>query len=49
MTKNDFIGVNCSCMKDKNPFKCSHGGMFRDPFVGKEFSKIIISNEVSYS
>lgn len=34
MNKNDFIGLDCNCKNDKNPFKCSHGGMFRDSYVG---------------
>ena len=49
MTDNDFVSLECSCMNNKNPFGCSHSGMFRDSKTGELFAKLIESNEKSYS
>lgn len=49
MTDNDFVSLECSCMNSKNPFGCSHSGMFRDSKTGELFAKLIESNEKSYS
>ena len=49
MTDNDFVSLECSCMQDKNPINCNHGGMVRDKKTGYLFAKLIESNEKSYS
>ena len=41
MTKNDFIGLDCSCMKKKNPNSCGHNGVWRDKKTGEFFSNLI--------
>lgn len=41
MTKNDFVGLDCSCMEKKNPFDCSHSGVWRDKKTGEFFSNLI--------
>lgn len=41
--------MECECMNDINPSSCNHSGMFRDKYTGYFFTKLIITNEVSYS
>ena len=41
MTKNDFVGLDCSCMEKTSPSECGHSGVWRDKKTGEFFSDLI--------
>lgn len=48
-TDNEFSGVECECIRDKNTENCNHPDVFLDESVHKLLLNVLRSNEISYS
>lgn len=49
MTKNEFFGSNCECIKSKDPVDCNHGTLISDKFLAEFVANTLFSYEVGYS
>lgn len=47
--RNEFMGIECECMKDKVPKRCVHEFMIQDQMVLKLYHQTLITNEVTYN
>lgn len=49
ITKNEFIGINCDCMKQKSAENCNHPNIMVDSYVHMLIANVLKSNERSYT
>ena len=49
ITKNEFFGINCDCMFDKDTTNCSHGLLISDSYWIKIVSNTIQTNENGFN